>query len=165
MVLSSHERANKAWKDSVPHKSKDIPQKVSIQAWPLYMLRFILVGDRLDAWSSFVGLIAQLSHLIIVLRLSTVGNVTLAIMYGSEVRAQIQRLSRLRDSDTDFERPLTEENAEIKLRLKGGWERTKARKAADKGSKGDKGGKKGGEKGSEGKGTDPKKGKRKKGKQ
>ena len=61
-------------------------------------------------------------------------------MYDSEVRSQIQRLSRLRDEDADFERLLTEENVEIKHRLNGGWEKTKAKRAADKASKGDKGG-------------------------
>ena len=130
------------------------------------MLRFILVGDLLDAWSPFGGLSAQLSHLSIALHLATVGNVTLAIMYDSEVCAQIQRLARLRYADTDFERILTEENVEIKQRLKGGLDRTKARKAAEKASKGDKGKNKGGGKGSEGKGTDHhQKGKGKKGKQ
>ena len=157
--LPSRERANKAWKDSLPRKSTDIPQKVRIQAWLLYMLRFILVGDLLDARSPFGGLSAQLSHLSIALHLATVSNVTLSIMYDSEIRAQIQLLSRLRDADTDFERLLTEENAEIKQRLKSDWGRTKARKAADESSKGDKGGKKGGKKGPEGKGTESQKGK------
>ena len=132
----SHERGNKAWKESVPHKSKDSPQQVSIHAWLLYMLRFILVGDLLGAWSPFGGLSAQLSHLSIVLHLATVENATLAIMYDSEVRAQIQRPSRLRDEGADFERLLTEENVEIKQRLKADWGRTKARKAAEKTSKG-----------------------------
>ena len=164
--LPSHERHNKARKESVPHKSKDSPQQVSIQAWLLYMLRFVVVGDLLDAWSSFGGLSAQLSHLSIALHLATVGNVTLSIMYDSEVRAQIQRLARLRDEDTDFERLLTEENAEIKQRLKNDWGETRAKKAADKASKGDKGKNKGGKEGSEGKGTDHSQtGKGRKGKQ
>ena len=165
MDLPSHERDNKARKDSVPHKSKDSSQQGSIQAWLLYMLRFILVGDLLDAWSSFGGLSAQLSHLSIALHLAKVANVTLAIMYDSEVRAQIQRLSRLRGEDADFERLLTEETVEIKQRLKSDWGRTKARKAADKSSKGDKGGKAGGKKGSDGKGAESQKGKGRKGKQ
>ena len=164
--LPCRKRTNKAWKDSVPNKSKDSPQQVSIQAWLLYMLRFILVGDLLDAWSSFGGLSDQLGHLSIALHIATVANVTLSIMYDSEVRAQIQRLARLRDEDTDFERLLTEENAEIKQRLKNDWGKTKAKKAADKASKGDKGKNKGGKKGSEGKGTDhSQKGKGRKGKQ
>ena len=73
--LPIHERDNKARKDSVPHKSNDSPQQVSAQAWFLYMLRFILVGDLLDARAPFGGLSAQLSHLIIVLHLATVENV------------------------------------------------------------------------------------------
>ena len=61
--LPIHDRANMAWMDSSPHKTKNIPQEVSIQAWLLYYVRYILVGDLLDAWSSFGGLAAQLSHL------------------------------------------------------------------------------------------------------
>ena len=86
-------------------------------------MRFILVGDLLDAWAAFGGLSAQLSHLSIFLHLSAVSNETLSIMYDSEVRAQIHQLSRLRGEDADFERLLTEGNAEIKPRLKGDWER------------------------------------------
>ena len=42
--LPSHERANKAWRDSAPRKTKDSPQQVSFQVWALYLLWFILVG-------------------------------------------------------------------------------------------------------------------------
>ena len=44
-------------------------------------------------------------------------------MYESEVRAQIHRLGRLRGEGADFERHLTEGDAEITHRLKSDWGR------------------------------------------
>ena len=87
------------------------------------------------------------------LHLAVTESVTLSIMYDSEARTLIRRLSSLRDEDTDFAKILTEENGEIKLRLKNEWGKIKAKKAADKSSKGDKG-KKGGKKGVESKGIE-----------
>ena len=85
------------------------------------MLRFYLSWRPLRFVGTLWGLSAQLSHLSIAIHLATVVNVTLSIMYDSEVRAQIQRLARLRGDEADFGRLLTEENAEIKQRLKGDW--------------------------------------------
>ena len=103
--LPSHERANKARKESVPNKTKESPQQVSIIAWLLYMLRFVFVGDVLDLWSAFGGPAAQLGHLSIVLRVETVGNATLSIIYDSELRAHIQRLARPRGRGYGFHAP------------------------------------------------------------
>ena len=150
MDLPSHERANKARKDSVPHKTKESHQKVSIPSRPRYILRFVIVGDLLDDWAAFGGISSQLSHLSIVLHLATVGNATLAIIYDSELRAHIQRLARLRGEGADSARLLTEENTEIKQRLKRDCGKNKAKKAADKSSMCGKNGEKGGKKGSEG---------------
>ena len=141
--LPIQERANKAWKDSEPRKSKGSPHQLSFQAWTLYILRFVLVGDLLDAWSAFGGLSAQLSHLSISLHLADTESGAVAIMYDAEVRALIQRLARLRGDDADFVKILTGGNGEIKQRLKNERGKTKAEKATDKSSNGDKNGEKG----------------------
>ena len=64
--LQSHERADKYWADAIQRKkSKEGPHRVFLQAWVLYMLRFTSTGDLSDAWSSFGGLSAHLSHFLL----------------------------------------------------------------------------------------------------
>ena len=87
----------------------------------LYIVRFALVGDLLDAWSAFGGLSAQLSRLSIALHLAVTESATLAIMCDNEARALIQRLARVWGDDADFVKILTEENIDIKQRLKNEW--------------------------------------------
>ena len=48
----------------------DSTQQVTLQAWLLYALRYILTGDRSDSWYAIGGLSAQLNHLSIVPRLA-----------------------------------------------------------------------------------------------
>ena len=116
--LSSHERAAKSWRESVSNKPRDGSQQVNLQAWILYMLRFIFTGDLCDSWQHFGGLSAQLSLLSIVLHLAVVETANFAIAYDCELRARIQRLARKRDSKTDIIQMLTEENDEVKRYLK-----------------------------------------------
>ena len=67
--LTSHERACKNWRETIANKNRAPSQQVSLQAWILYLLRFILTGDLCNAWKVFGGLSAQLSHLSNVLHL------------------------------------------------------------------------------------------------
>ena len=116
--LPSHERANKARKDSSPNKTNESPHRVIIQAWLIYIRRFVLFVNLFSAWPAFGGLAAQLSHLITALRRAIAENSTLVITYDNAARSRIQRLARLRDSDTYFARIPTEEIDEIKQPLK-----------------------------------------------
>ena len=124
--LGSHERAAKFWKESNSHKSKDHVQQINLQAWLLYMLRFIFAGDLTDSWGSFGGIQAQFSHLSIVLHLAVVETATFAIAYDHELRQKLQRMARKRDSTADFAKLLSEENEEIKRYLKEGLGKGKA---------------------------------------
>ena len=83
--LVSHERANKAWRYSASTKIKDSPQKVRLQAWLLYTIRYIFTGDISDRWCAFGGLSAQLNHLSVALHLAVAENATLSIHYGREL--------------------------------------------------------------------------------
>ena len=53
--LQSHERAAKYWRETVANKTRDPSHQVSLQAWILYLLRFILTGDLRNAWKEFGG--------------------------------------------------------------------------------------------------------------
>ena len=116
--LASHERAAKSWRESANHKARDNAQQVNLQAWILYMLRFILTGDLCDSWQHFGGLSAQLSLLSIVLHLAVVETANFAIAYDQELRSRIQRLARKRDTKTDIILALAEENDEVERYLK-----------------------------------------------
>ena len=116
--LTSHERACKNWRDNIAPKDRDPSQQVSLQAWVLYLLRFILTGDLCNAWKLFGGLSAQLSHLSVVLHLGVVENGSFAIAYDTEMRLRLQRLARRRDSSVDYAKFLSEENDEVKRYLK-----------------------------------------------
>ena len=50
--LQSHERAAKYWRETVANKARDPSQQVSLKAWILYVLRFILTGNLCNAWGS-----------------------------------------------------------------------------------------------------------------
>ena len=104
--------------DSAPHETKESSLQVSIQEWMLYILRSILVVDLSDDWSAFGCHAAQLSHLAFALHIATAENATVAIMYDSEGRTHIRRLSRIRGGETDFVRFPTDGDAEIKQRIK-----------------------------------------------
>ena len=116
--LLSHERAGKYWRENIAHKGRDPSQQVSLQAWVLYHLRFIICGDLCNAWRDFGGLSAQLSHLSIVLHLGVIESAAFAISYDCELRNRIQRLARKRDSNVDFAKLLSEENEDVKRYLK-----------------------------------------------
>ena len=116
--LQSHERAAKYWRENIAHKNRDPSQQVSLQAWILYLLRFILTGDLCNAWKEFGGLSAQLCHLSVVLHLGVTENGAFAIAYDTEMRLRLQRLARRRDSSVNFAKFLSEENDEVKRYLK-----------------------------------------------
>ena len=91
---------------------------MSLQAWLLYIIRFIFAGDLADSWGSFGGIQAQFSHLSIALHLAVVETTAFAIAYDQELRIKIQRMARKRDSTADFAKLLDEGNGEIKRYLK-----------------------------------------------
>ena len=116
--LRSHERAAKFWRGGIAHKGRDPSQQVSLQAWMLYILRFILTGDLCNAWKEFGGLAAQLSFLSIVLHLGVAENAAFAISYDHEVCLRAQRVARRRDQTVDYAKYLSGENEEVKRHIK-----------------------------------------------
>ena len=116
--LQSHERASKYWRETVAHKARDPSQKVGLQAWILYSIRFIITGDLCNDWKDFGGLSAQLRHLGVALHLGVTENAAFAFPYDCEMRQRLQRMARRRVSSLDFAKSLSEENDEAKRYLK-----------------------------------------------
>ena len=118
--LQSHERAAKYWREreTVAHKARDPSHQVSLHAWILYLLRFILTGDLCNDWKDFGGLSAQLCHLSVALHLGVAENAAFAIACDCEMRQRLQRMARRRDSSLDFAKFLSEENDEAGRYLK-----------------------------------------------
>ena len=100
--LQSHERAAKYWRGAVAHKARDPSYQFSMDAWILYLLRFILTGELCNARKDFGGMDAQLCHLRVVLHLRVTGDASCAISYDCEMRQRLQRLARRRGSSLDF---------------------------------------------------------------
>ena len=116
--LQSHEKASKYWRDSVARKSRDPSHQVSLHAWILYILGFILTGDLCNSWKAIEGIAAQLSHLSIAIRLGIAENAAFAIAYDCEVRDRTQRMARRRDSAVDSGKYIIGENDGAKRYLK-----------------------------------------------
>ena len=79
--LQSRDRAAKYWRETVDRKARDPSHQVSLQAWILYLVRFIFTGDLCNDWDMFGGLSSQLSHLSIGLHLCITENAPRAISY------------------------------------------------------------------------------------
>ena len=95
--IDSHDRAAKYWRESTARKTKDPTQKVSLQAWQLYMVRFIFTGGLTDSRAAFGGISAQFPHLCIVLLLAAVETEAFALAYDRELRLTIQGTARKRE--------------------------------------------------------------------
>ena len=134
--LQPRERAAKFRKDIISHKNG--AQQVRLQAWLLYMLRFVFTGDICSAWSNFGGLAAQFCMLSAVIHLAVVETAAFAIAYDAELRGRTQRLARRRDTQVDFAKMLSEENEDVKRYLEIDLGKGKAPAKADppKGHKG-----------------------------
>ena len=104
--LPSIERDAKYWRESIAHMARDPSQQVPLQAWILYLLRFIATGDLCNARRDFGGLSAQLPHLSIALHLGVAENAAFAIPYDPDLSNRIRRLSRKRDSAFYYLKPL-----------------------------------------------------------
>ena len=107
------------------------------------MRRCILVGDRLDGWSAFGGLAAQLRFLCIAIHIATAENGAFSIMYDPDARTPIRRIDRLRGGEAWG-------RAEIKQRLNSGWAKGESKNAPDKDTKSDRSGMEGTRGGSRG---------------
>ena len=71
---------------------------------------------------------SQLNLLSTALRLAVTESPSLAISYGYEPMQHLQMLSRKMGENTDFTKPLIEENTEIKQIIKTDWGRNKTKK-------------------------------------
>ena len=100
---------------SVPHRTTEGPRHVSMQAWFLYSLMYILVGDLEEAGPAFCGLADQLSRRVGVLPSSVTEEATLPTTYDNEHMAHTKRLERFIGEQTDCVRLLTDGNSEIKV--------------------------------------------------
>ena len=86
---ASHERSNKAWRESAPNKVKESPHQNSLQVWMLYAIRYITTGDLSDSRYTFGWISAQLNRLSIVLQIAVAEIASLAIAYDYELRMHI----------------------------------------------------------------------------
>ena len=84
------------------------PQLVPFQAWLLYQLRFVFTAEICGAWQLFGGLAAQLSHLSIVLHLSTVETMAVALSYDRLVKAFLAEKARAREEGSSQQVPAAE---------------------------------------------------------
>ena len=110
--LQSHEGDDKFGNDIVSRKNG--AQKVSLEAWILYIVRFISTVGICSARENFGGLPAQCCMISVALHLAVVEAAAFAIAYDSELRGRIQRLARRRDTQFDIATMLSEENGEVK---------------------------------------------------
>ena len=96
-----------------------IPQEMSIQAFSLYSLRFVISADLCKAWSSFGGLGPQLSHLSTVLHLAIAESVGPAFPYHRLVANKLQEKARKRSTQaSDFVSLLSVGNFTLKEQAK-----------------------------------------------
>ena len=98
VASQSHSAALAKWQASarLAQRSSE-PQLVPFQAWLLYQLRFVFTAEICGAWQLFGGLAAQLSHLSIVLHLSTVETMAVAFSYDRLVKAYLAEKARSRE--------------------------------------------------------------------
>ena len=91
---ADHVKAVESW--AARMKNFKSPQPLSIQAWLLYMLRFLIAADVCKAWESFGGMIAQVNNLGAILNIAITENVATAIMCDTHLRTHLADLARAR---------------------------------------------------------------------
>ena len=96
-----------------------LPQELSIQAFSLYQIRFVLSADLCKAWSCLGGLGPQLSHLSTIWHLAITETVGTALAYRRLVPNKLQELARKRSAAiSDFTSLLSVENSTLKEQAK-----------------------------------------------
>ena len=73
-----------------------LPQEVSIQAFCLYHLRFLLAAEICHAFDPFGGLAPQISHMGTVLALAVTEHIGIALAYHRVVNQKLQEKARQR---------------------------------------------------------------------
>ena len=111
-----HLSANENWKKfSRQAKRSTLPQELSIQAWLLYSIRYVIAADFCAAFVSFGGIGPQINHIGVVLSLSIAENAHVAINYDRVAKSKLQEEARLRNPDAqEFARILSSEQIEYK---------------------------------------------------
>ena len=89
-------------------------QDLAIGQYALYRVRFILDGDLTDARGEFGGLVAQFSHLALVLDLSITDHAGIAVTYDRLIHQLIHKTDPKRSSTTDYFALLITINADVK---------------------------------------------------
>ena len=137
--IQSHERAAKFRRDIADRKNaKERAQKVRLRAWILYILRFIFTGDICNAWANFGVFSAKFCMISAVLHLAAAEAAPFAIARDAEFRGRARRLARIRDTQADCAKMISEENEDVKRYLKADLGKGKPPAKADPPRKGRK---------------------------
>ena len=110
--LPTHDRPDDDWGKRTTGSAH--LQLFPTQAYILYSLRFIFSAHMVLAWEPFGGIPDQFNALASDLNLSIVENSGGDIEYDLAIRKQCADLARRRRSSIDFDRLLSQEQAEIK---------------------------------------------------
>lgn len=118
-----HSKALGGWE--ILQKTHKRPSSLDIgsQAAIAYNIRFVLAGDLAQAWQTFGGLSAQLTHLGTVMNLAIAENATIAQTYDRMIRQHANELSKFRGREKDIIKLLYAEDQRIKrdtIRERGG---------------------------------------------
>ena len=117
---AEHSSARSAWMSfSKQARRTASPQELSIHAFTLYQLRFLLSAELCKAFGLFGGLSHQLSHLSTFLNLAVVESVGVALAYHQILITKLQERARQRSSKLeDFASPLKSEDFATKEKAK-----------------------------------------------
>ena len=95
------------------------PQELSIQAFALYQLRFLIASDLFQSFATFGGLAPQLAHLSTAIHLPITESVGSALAYHRTLGTKLQEKARKRTTPTaEFTALLDTENFTIKEQAK-----------------------------------------------
>ena len=90
------------------------PQKLGIQQFLIYKIRFILAGVCCRAFEKFGGICSQINNSGALLNIATADNPLVAMRYDSALGRRLAEYARGRTPDVDFEALLSNEQYELK---------------------------------------------------